>query len=776
VAAIRKVVFVAISIFFSGIFIAAAVQPASASANEVKANCAHATEGDAECLSLQVTGSVTPAYPGTGEDEGLSPENLHAAYDLPVSGGSGQTVAIVDAYNNPDAEANLATYREKYGLPACTEANGCFKKVNQNGETGNYPLNESGWSVEMSLDVDMVSAICSECHITLVEATSNSYANLDTAENEAAALAGTTVISDSWGSPETGSRASEGSYFDHPGIPIAVAAGDYCYRNECEGYDDPNWPAASPYVIAVGGTRLEKSTNARGWSESVWYEPDRALGTGSGCSAYESKPAWQTDADCSDRASNDVSAVGACESPLSIYDSYGDSGWVNECGTSAATPIIASVEAMSNAKTRDEGAEAFWKLGPEGKLFDVTEGDNWYSSNCGSYLCNATTGYDGPTGWGTPDGVFHVGGWGTQTTPNPVGATEIEFKSVSCVSATECEGVGQYLNASKDAAFAEQWSGSKWTLQEVPLPSGAKNDSLESVSCTSASACTAVGRYEGTSATLALTERWNGTKWSIQEATDASGATRTELSSVACTSVSACQAVGEYRPSGGSPNPAANRTFAEAWNGTTWSTQTIPSSGTLGSELNGVACTASDACTAVGSLTDGTVMAPGAGPTEKFPLAERWNGTAWSVESTPAPSERGDLSELTAVSCSDATTCMATGGTGVTLFAEEWQGSKWTVLTVPGPETNNGQNLYALSCVSATDCIAVGSYDLAGGSAALGDQWNGSKWVLQLPESKGYKTSLYGVSCTAAETCEAGGTKELNGSEYQTSLAENLEP
>jgi streptogramin lyase len=363
-------------------------------------------------MSFEITGEVS--FEGAGEKGGLSPENLRSAYKLPSSGGSGQTVAIVDAFNDPNAASDLKKYRENYKLSECTEANKCFQKVNQKGETSNYPVNESGWSTEMSLDLDMVSAVCPECHILLVEATSNSFSSMDTAEDEAATLKAT-EISNSWGAPERSGETSEDKNFEHSGIPITVSAGDYCYINECKSLKEPNWPATSPDVIAVGGTKLEKASNSRGWNESVWYEPKSKygeIGTGSGCSLYESKPSWETGSNCSKRTDGDVAAVAACESPLSIYDSYEREGWFVECGTSAASPIVSGVEALSTSEARKDGAELFGKLEGKGKLFDVTEGHNYsvLNGSCGSYLCEAKIGYDGPTGNGTPDGAFVIAG------------------------------------------------------------------------------------------------------------------------------------------------------------------------------------------------------------------------------------------------------------------------------------------------------------------------------------------------------------------------------
>jgi streptogramin lyase len=394
------------------VLLAALAGPAAAKAEGLKAVCSRATEETFECMSFEISG--VEGFDGAGEKGGLSPENLRSAYKLPSSGGSGRTIAIVDAFNDPNAESDLKAYRAHYGLSECTTANGCFKKVNQKGEVGSYPPNSAQWSVEISLDLEMVSAVCRECHILLVEATSNVRANLEAAENEAATLKAT-VISNSWGGPEReGETSEDGTYFNHPGIPIVFSAGDHCYIDECEEGkpERPDWPATSPDVIAVGGTKLVTASNSRGWSESVWYEPETEygpIGTDSGCSLYEPKPVWETDSHCSKRTDNDVAAVAACGTPLSIYDSYEREGWIVECGTSASAPIVAGVEGLSSASALKDGPEAFGKLRSKGDLFDVTEGFNYYSlfyGNCGSYLCEAKTGFDGPTGDGAPDGIF----------------------------------------------------------------------------------------------------------------------------------------------------------------------------------------------------------------------------------------------------------------------------------------------------------------------------------------------------------------------------------
>jgi hypothetical protein len=716
---------------------------AAAYANEIKANCAKATETQVECMSLTVTGTISAGYPGTGEKEGLSPENLRSAYKLPSAGGSGQTVAIVDAYNDPNAESDLAKYREKYSLGACTEANGCFKKVNQNGEKGSYPVGEPGWSVEISLDLDMVSAICSECHITLVEATSNSFANMDAAENEAASLTGTTVISDSWGAPETVNRTSEDTYFNHPGIPIAVSAGDRCYLNECGGYKAPNWPSTSPYVISVGGILLEKATSSRGWKESVWYEPASEfgpIGTGSGCAVYESKPSWESDASCSHRTDTDVSAVAACSSPLSLYDSYEKSGWINECGTSAAAPIIAGVEALSSKEFREDGAQAFWQIGSVGRLFDTTEGHNYYTTggNCGTYLCNGGTGFDGPTGWGTPNGVFS--GWLIQPTVNPTEYSSLS--GVSCASATHCVAVGRTENVS-GATLAEAWNGTSWSRQTTPNPEGETGFvRLSDVSCTSTESCEAVGSYKGGHGLTSFGEHWNGTSWSLQT-TPKLEPEESALMKISCSSASACTAVG-YRLNG-SVAP-----LVERWNGTSWSVQSVPVPPTAeASELKGISCVSSTMCVAVGYYRY---------EESEEDLIESWNGEKWTIDSAPTGS-----GWLVNISCSSTTECTAVGYEAASPpIAERWKGTTWSIESLPEPVGSQREydSVNSVMCVSSTRCTTVGAYAPTV-ETRLPDAatWNGSHWELQsVPNPGGTLTRLSGISCTALTACTAVGS------------------
>jgi subtilase family serine protease len=398
-------------------------------------SCALPQAHHASCLAevkakrlLLSDGTTRPAA-GTSTTSGYRPADLQSAYKLTAASAvvpaTPQTVAIVDAYDDPTAEADLGVYRSAYGLPACTTANGCFKKVNQTGGS-TPPAVDTGWAQEISLDLDMVSAICPNCHILLVEANSASTADLSTAVNKAAAL-GANEISNSYGGSEASSETSLNSAYKHPGIAITASAGDAGYGVE--------FPAAVPSVTAVGGTSLTKASNARGWTETVWGSSSgggllgflgASSGTGSGCSKYEAKPSWQHDAGCANRTVADVSAVADPNTGVAVYDSTADSsgnqGWQQFGGTSVSSPIIAAVYALAgNAATIQSGTPSGTSLNAPGawyayahtsSLNDVTSGAN---GSCGGgllgggtakkYLCTGGPGYDGPTGFGTPNGT-----------------------------------------------------------------------------------------------------------------------------------------------------------------------------------------------------------------------------------------------------------------------------------------------------------------------------------------------------------------------------------
>jgi subtilase family serine protease len=370
-----------------------------------QARCfAHARTDDA-ARSARPARSGTASPAGTiGNSGAYDPAYLESAYNAPSSSaGAGQTVAIVDAYDDPRAESDLAYYRSYFHLSACTTANGCFRKVNQNGQQSSYPRADAGWAQEIALDLDMVSAICPSCHILLVEASDSSLVNLGTAVNRAVSL-GASAVSNSYGGSEYGGETSDtAAYYTHPGVPIVVASGDSGYGAE--------YPAASKAVIAVGGTTLNQTTNTgtRSATETAWS------GAGSGCSAFEPKPAWQSDTGCARRTIADASAVADPNTGVWMYDVYGTGGWGIFGGTSVATPIISSIYAMA-ANTSSTPASSLYASGAS--LNDVVSGSNGSCSP--EYLCTAVAGYDGPTGNGTPNGTaaFASGPPPPPTTPS----------------------------------------------------------------------------------------------------------------------------------------------------------------------------------------------------------------------------------------------------------------------------------------------------------------------------------------------------------------------
>ncbi|GAA2052509.1 hypothetical protein GCM10009839_69950 [Catenulispora yoronensis] len=397
----------------------------------------HVAPHHAACLALRRTDKL----PNTGlalspnaTPSGFGRTDLLSAYSLPSSGGSGQTVAIVDAQDDPNAESDLATYRSTYGLPACTTANGCFRKIDQNGGTS-YPAADTGWAGEISLDVDMVSAVCPSCHILLVEASSANMNDLGTAVNQAVAQ-GAKFVSNSYGGSEDGSESSsDSSYFHHPGVAITASSGDGAYSAGTE------YPASSQYVTAVGGTSLSRNSSTRGWTESVW-KTSSSEGAGSGCSSDVSKPTWQKDTGCTKRMVADVSAVADPATGVAVYQTYGGSGWAVYGGTSASSPIIASVYALAGTPGSSD-TPASYPYAHTGSLYDVTSGNNGSCSP--SYFCTAAAGYDGPTGLGTPNGLtaFTSGGTSSETVTvtNPGSLSGVVGTAVSKqISATDSAG------------------------------------------------------------------------------------------------------------------------------------------------------------------------------------------------------------------------------------------------------------------------------------------------------------------------------------------------
>ena len=383
----------------------AAAAPTGRIVPTVEAVCPPPEPGTAQCLALHRTDIASRPASEVSLLEppaGYGPADLQDAYGLPTgSQGSGLTVAVIDAYDLPTAEADLAVYRSQFGLPPCTTANGCFRKVDQNGGTS-YPIPNTGWGEEIALDIEMVSAACPNCNILLVEANTTSFTNLGTAVNTAVSL-GAIAVSNSYGGTEWSGEATYWDpYYNHPGVAVTASTGDCGYHCTGIGYDSVEYPAASPYVIAVGGTRLTRDGSTRGWTESAWGDAAENIGAGSGCSSYEPKPAWQHDTGCAKRTQADVSAVADPATGVAVYVA---GSWKVFGGTSAASPIIAAVYALAGGPAAGT-YPASYLYANTSDLYDVTGGNNdvTFGSCTVTYLCNGVVGYDGPTGLGTPKG------------------------------------------------------------------------------------------------------------------------------------------------------------------------------------------------------------------------------------------------------------------------------------------------------------------------------------------------------------------------------------
>jgi Subtilase family len=496
---------------------AATVAPLAASNYTVRPACAVPAPGDAGCLALEllprtaqarahthplgVTRRTPLKSPTPAEGAyGLRPQDLHDAYRLPTAAITAQTIALVDAYADSTAEHDLGVYDLEFGLSACTAANACFRQVNQKGETGKPPVAKTSkekkeadeWALETSLDVETARAICQSCQIVLVEANSPSFANLEAAENTAARL-GASEISNSWGGPERGETPSEdnASAFNQPGIVVTAAAGDDGYldwnakESSERGYAD--YPASSPHVVAVGGTRLSL-TAGDAWKEETVWNGDGA--GGGGCSVEFAAPAWQQSVSdwaavgCgADRAVADVSADADPYTGIAVYDSTPASpttavpGWIPVGGTSASSPLIASVFALAGGAGKSAEGEAVaypartlyenLASAPAGfhdvlsgsngactKTFDPETGQSTCtlaeeSASCSSRaICVAGAGYDGPTGVGTPHGIaaFESAGEAAR-----IEQLEKEQKTAEELKAEEAKKAAEELKAEEEA-------------------------------------------------------------------------------------------------------------------------------------------------------------------------------------------------------------------------------------------------------------------------------------------------------------------------------------
>jgi hypothetical protein len=321
-----------------------------------------------------------------------------------------------------------------------------------------------------------------------------------------------------------------------------------------------------------------------------------------------------------------------------------------------------------------------------------------------------------PSAGGTLAESWDGTSWTIPSTPNPTGASDSVLEAVSCTSANACTAVGYANQAGTGVTLAERWDGTSWTIQSTPNPDGATRSGLSGVSCTSPSACTAVGGYTNQAGTgVTLAERWDGTSWTIQPTPNPTSVSAAGLNAVSCSSASACTAVGGYDTTG-----VTDVTLAERWDGTSWTIQTTPNSAGNGNLLNGVSCASATACTAVGQVTSGLITST---------LAERWNGIAWTIQPTPNPAGAKDFSVFQGVSCASASACTAVGWYSDTqgrdfTEAQRWGGGVWAIQATPNPPLSRYSRLFGVSCTAVTVCTTVGFYYPGGSDATLAERYS----------------------------------------------------
>ena len=384
-----------------------------------------------------------------------TPAYLDQAYDLTYlsqNGGAGDTVAVVDAYDDPSAESDLGTYRAEFGLPACTTANGCFEKVNQTGDQGSYPRPLP----PVTIGTWRSRSISIRCRRSARSVTSSSSRQMTTTR--------VTSIRHRWRprpsgpirSPTAGVRRGARrrrarSLF--PGVETVAAAGDSGYL----GPGENQYPAALADVTAAGGTTLTPASGGspRGYTESAWS------GAGSGCDLTQSKPAWQSDTGCTGRSYDDLSADADPNTGMVIYDS-GGGGWLVVGGTSEATPLIAAYYAITGASAQTPA----WAYGVSSELNDPQTGSNGSCPSNMLYICDAGVGYDGPTGEGSISGAVTAGG------PGIGGPGSAGSYATSATASTAQLQAGIYPNSSNTTWWVEHGTTTAYGQQTAPVDVG----------------------------------------------------------------------------------------------------------------------------------------------------------------------------------------------------------------------------------------------------------------------------------------------------------------
>ncbi len=525
------------------------------------------------------------------------------------------------------------------------------------------------------------------------------------------------------------------------GIPpsdIYIGAIGYdCTATECGQYctEEPPKPLciSDDWVPAMYAAQPKLETEIKGWYFHPYGPP---AGAEAGDSrGIESVPAVQAKM-TSGQNNIVVSEVGYCDK-----EAHGG----EECGSGGITNAEAEkdmTEMLTHAKPYHE---AGWL---KALIIYSRNANGWEMELEHSVLTKEGEAF---AAFGDRYGL----GWSSQSPPSPSGGKKSYLEGVSCTSSTACIAVGNYENSSgATVTLAEQWSGTEWKIQTTPNPSGAKASRLSGISCTSSTACIAVGNYESSSgAIIILAEQWNGTEWKIQSIPSPTEGTTSVLDGVSCTSTTNCVAVGWYLPS-----RFSEYTLAENWNGTEWKIQATSHSGFTPRLFRSVSCTSVTGCTAAGEVPlNGSKT-----------LGERWGGSEWAIQETRNVAAGEEAVNLfTSVSCVSSMHCVAVGDDGtrtasVTL-AEQWNGTEWTTQSTPNPLGAASTTLGGISCVSTTACVAVGSSTNGiGTKIGIATQWNGTEWLLQpIAIPIGAKLSkLAGVSCASPTMCVAVGDYE----------------
>jgi subtilase family serine protease len=608
---------------------ALAVAPAAASASASSHfgyPCgASFTPGRFHCLAIEnmaahpTAKTVRPGAIPAGN--GYGPSDLQSAYGLTsasAADGAGATVAVVDAYDDPTAAADLAAYRSAADLPALTS--GQFTVYNQEGQTSPLPSPSptgDDWTPEESLDVDMVSAICPLCKIDLVEADNDLVASGDLfiADLTAATTLGAKYITDSWGVPEASAEtALDSTVFSVPGVVYVAGSGDAGYAGGMV------YPAASPDVVSVGGTTLDTASNSRGWTESAWYTPATSttpvVGTGSGCSAYEPQPSWQASLSiitsaCSKRVDNDVAADADPNTGAAIYDTssqmpnQGTPGWYEFGGTSESTAIITAVFALAGNSSNggsnggNNAAESIYTNSAD--LNEVTASSNGTCTE--SVLCTATgaaSTYNGPTGWGTPNGITAFASVAnTVLLTNPGSQAGTIGTPVSLqISGTDSD------------------SSQTLTYTATNLPAGLSISSAGLISGTPTTAATSQVTVTATDTTNA--SRSASFSWTISPASSSSSsssspaAAATSVSPSSTCSSAAATSTSASATSTTSPSPTPSATPSPTASATPSPTST---SSTEAANLTSLVLAASDCSTSATSTPSASASSAAAAPT-----------------------------------------------------------------------------------------------------------------------------------------------------------------